>query len=107
TPTKSTTTTDIASAPTNSSSQGTIIPNTSQDVEELNPEQQHAQQQDDQAQLQTKIVVDNVLNAMLNGNTFLNLLAPPSTSATESSSSQYVDLSNMHMFYQPYPHEYL
>ncbi|GJR08913.1 retrovirus-related pol polyprotein from transposon TNT 1-94 [Tanacetum coccineum] len=28
------------------------------------------------------------------------------TSAVESSSSQYVDPSNMHTFYQPYPHEY-
>nr|GEW84244.1 ribonuclease H-like domain-containing protein [Tanacetum cinerariifolium] len=30
----------------------------------------------------------------------------PSTSAAESSSSQNVDPSNMHMFYQPYPHEF-
>ncbi|GJX34213.1 copia protein [Tanacetum coccineum] len=44
---------------------------------------------------------------MLDGNTFVNPFAPPSTSAAESSSSQYVDPSNMHTFYQPYPHEYL
>nr|GEX23896.1 uncharacterized mitochondrial protein AtMg00810-like [Tanacetum cinerariifolium] len=29
-----------------------------------------------------------------------------STNAAESSSSQYVDPSNMHTFYQPYPHEF-
>ncbi|GJY37618.1 retrovirus-related pol polyprotein from transposon TNT 1-94 [Tanacetum coccineum] len=44
---------------------------------------------------------------MLDGNMFANPFAPPSTSAPESSSSQYVDPSNMHRFYQPYPHEYL
>ncbi|GJY97203.1 retrovirus-related pol polyprotein from transposon TNT 1-94 [Tanacetum coccineum] len=43
---------------------------------------------------------------MLDGNTCVNPFAPPSTSAAESSSSQYVDPSNMHTFYQPYPHEY-
>ncbi|GKB18634.1 retrovirus-related pol polyprotein from transposon TNT 1-94 [Tanacetum coccineum] len=63
-------------------------------------------QQDDQAPLQTEIVANNVLNAMIDGNMFLNPFAPPSTSAAESSSSQYVDPSNMHTFYQPYPHEY-
>nr|GEU31372.1 retrovirus-related Pol polyprotein from transposon TNT 1-94 [Tanacetum cinerariifolium] len=44
---------------------------------------------------------------MLNGNTFVNPFATPSRSDAESSSSQYVDPSNMHTFYQPYPHEYL
>ncbi|GJU80065.1 integrase, catalytic region, zinc finger, CCHC-type containing protein [Tanacetum coccineum] len=78
-----------------------------QDVDELEPQQQHVQQQDNQAPLQPEIVVDNVSNAMLDGNTFVNPFAPPSTSSAESSSSQYVDPSNMHMFYQPYPHEYL
>ncbi|GJT71030.1 hypothetical protein Tco_1030316 [Tanacetum coccineum] len=82
------------------------IPNTSQDVDELEPEQQHVQQQDDQAQLQTETIADNVSNAMLDGNTFVNPFAPPSTSAAESTSSQYVDPSNMHTFYQPYPYEY-
>ncbi|GJS22714.1 hypothetical protein Tco_0451346 [Tanacetum coccineum] len=82
----STTTTDTASTPTNSSSQATNIPTTLQEP---------------------KIVADNVLNAMLDGNTFVNPFAPPSTSAVELSSSQYVDLLNMHTFYQPYPHEYL
>ncbi|GJU10386.1 retrovirus-related pol polyprotein from transposon TNT 1-94 [Tanacetum coccineum] len=83
------------------------IPNTSQDVDELESQQQHVQQQDNQAQLQPKIVANNVLNAMIDGNMFVNLFAPPSTSAAESSSLQYVDPSNMHTFYQPYPHEYL
>ncbi|GJX44487.1 retrovirus-related pol polyprotein from transposon TNT 1-94 [Tanacetum coccineum] len=43
---------------------------------------------------------------MLDGNWFVNPFATPSTSAIESSSSQYVDPSNMHTFYQPYPLEY-
>nr|GFA61412.1 Gag-Pol polyprotein [Tanacetum cinerariifolium] len=43
---------------------------------------------------------------MFDGNTFVNPFATPSTSAAESSSSQYVDPSNMHTFYQPYPYEY-
>ncbi|GKA13067.1 hypothetical protein Tco_0692613 [Tanacetum coccineum] len=51
TPTTSTTATYTASTPINSSSQATVIPNTSQDIDELEPEQQHVQQQDDQAQL--------------------------------------------------------
>ncbi|GJU73796.1 retrovirus-related pol polyprotein from transposon TNT 1-94 [Tanacetum coccineum] len=39
-------------------------------------------------------------------NTFVNPFATPSTSDAEPSSSQYVDPSNMHTFYQPYPHEF-
>ncbi|GJX23764.1 retrovirus-related pol polyprotein from transposon TNT 1-94 [Tanacetum coccineum] len=42
---------------------------------------------------------------MLDGNTFVNPFANPSTDSAESS-SHYVDLSNMHTFYQLYPHEY-
>nr|GEX33579.1 hypothetical protein [Tanacetum cinerariifolium] len=104
-----TTSTSIANStptPTNSSSQATIFPNTSQDVDELNSHQQHVQQQGNQAHLQSATVADNVLNALFDGNTFVNPFANPSTSAAESSSSQYVDLSNMHTFYQPYPHEF-
>nr|GFC47984.1 retrovirus-related Pol polyprotein from transposon TNT 1-94 [Tanacetum cinerariifolium] len=78
----STTIADIASIPTNSSSNGTNIPITSQDVDELNS------------------------NAMVDGNTFVNPFANSSTSAAASSSSQNVDPSNMHTFYQPYPHEF-
>ncbi|GKA29588.1 retrovirus-related pol polyprotein from transposon TNT 1-94 [Tanacetum coccineum] len=43
---------------------------------------------------------------MFDDNAFVNPFATPSTSAAESSSSQYVDPSNMHTFYQPYTHEY-
>ncbi|GJW28452.1 retrovirus-related pol polyprotein from transposon TNT 1-94 [Tanacetum coccineum] len=56
---------------------------------------------------QPEIVADNVANAMVDGNTFVILSAPPSTCVAESSSSQYVDSSNMHTFYQPYPYKYL
>nr|GFC20437.1 retrovirus-related Pol polyprotein from transposon TNT 1-94 [Tanacetum cinerariifolium] len=74
---------DTAPIPTNSSSLATNIPITSRDVDELNP------------------------NAMVDGNTFVNPFANPSTSAaTASSSQQNVDPSNMHTFYQPYPHEF-
>nr|GEZ89326.1 hypothetical protein [Tanacetum cinerariifolium] len=68
----------------NSSSHAANIPITSQDVDELNP------------------------NTMVDGNTFVNPFANPSTgvAAVASSSSQNVDPSNMHTFYQPYPHEF-
>nr|GEW24160.1 retrovirus-related Pol polyprotein from transposon TNT 1-94 [Tanacetum cinerariifolium] len=49
-----TTTVYTAPTPTNLSSQATNIPNTSQDVDELKPQQQHVQQQDNQASLQPK-----------------------------------------------------
>nr|GEW90101.1 hypothetical protein [Tanacetum cinerariifolium] len=71
-----------APTPTNSSSHATNIPITSQDVNELNP------------------------NDMFDGNTFINPFVNPSASAAVSSSSQNVDPSNMHTFYQPYPHEF-
>ncbi|GJZ77075.1 retrovirus-related pol polyprotein from transposon TNT 1-94 [Tanacetum coccineum] len=67
---------------------------------------QAPQQQDHEVLLQSKTVADNVPNAMFDENTFANPFATPSTNAAESSSSQYVDPSNMHTFYQPYPHEY-
>nr|GEZ59832.1 hypothetical protein [Tanacetum cinerariifolium] len=105
TPTTSTTTTYTTSTPTNSSPQAADIPNTSQDVDELQ-QPQHAQQQDNQAQLQTKTIADKMTNAMLDGNTFVNPFATPSTNGAESSSLQYFDPSNMHTFYQPYPNEY-
>ncbi|GJR83469.1 retrovirus-related pol polyprotein from transposon TNT 1-94 [Tanacetum coccineum] len=69
------------------------------DVDELETQQQHVQHQ-------LATIADNVPNAMFDGNTFVNPFATLSTSAAESSSSQYVDPSNMHTFYQPYPHEY-
>ncbi|GJZ21196.1 hypothetical protein Tco_0558235 [Tanacetum coccineum] len=61
--------------------------------------QQHGQHQ-------PATIADNVPNAMFDENTFVNPFATPSTSDAEPSSSQYVDPSNMHTFYQPYPHEY-
>ncbi|GJU27833.1 hypothetical protein Tco_1166454 [Tanacetum coccineum] len=75
------------------------IPNTLQDVDKLETQQQHVQHQ-------PVTIANNVPNAMFDDNTFVNPFATPSTSAAESSSSQYVDPSNMHTFYQPYPHEY-
>ncbi|GJS47424.1 putative ribonuclease H-like domain-containing protein [Tanacetum coccineum] len=89
TPTATTTTADTAPTPTNSSSQATNFPNTSQDVDELETQQQHVQHQ-------PATIADNVPNAMFDENTFVNPFATPSTSAAESSSSQYVDPSNMH-----------
>ncbi|GKD14822.1 hypothetical protein Tco_1199229, partial [Tanacetum coccineum] len=41
-------------------------------------------------------IAENVLNAMFDDNSFVNPFATPSTGAAESSSSQYVDPSNMH-----------
>nr|GEX46869.1 Gag-Pol polyprotein [Tanacetum cinerariifolium]GEX49079.1 Gag-Pol polyprotein [Tanacetum cinerariifolium] len=79
--TTSTSIANTAPTPSNSSFQATNIPINSQDVDELN------------------------LNAMVDGNTFVNPFTKSSTSAAESSSSQNVDPSNMHTFYQPYPHE--
>nr|GEV98545.1 retrovirus-related Pol polyprotein from transposon TNT 1-94 [Tanacetum cinerariifolium] len=82
TSTASTTIADIAPTPTNSSSLPTNIPITSQDVDELNS------------------------NTIVDGNTFFNPFVNSSTSTADSSSSQNVDPSNMHTFYQPYPHEF-
>nr|GFA24748.1 hypothetical protein [Tanacetum cinerariifolium] len=80
--TTSTTIADTAPIPTNSSSLATNIPITSQDVDEPNP------------------------NAMVDGNTFVNPFANSTTSAAASSSHQNVDPSNMHTFYQLFPHEF-
>nr|GEX64264.1 retrotransposon protein, putative, Ty1-copia subclass [Tanacetum cinerariifolium] len=82
------------------------FPSTSHDLDGLNLQQQHAPQQGTQASLQPETVADNVPNAMFNANSFVNPFATSSTSAAESSSSLYVDPSNMHTFYQPYPHEF-
>nr|GEW39239.1 retrovirus-related Pol polyprotein from transposon TNT 1-94 [Tanacetum cinerariifolium] len=80
--TASTTIADNIPIPINSSSLVTNIPSSSQDVDELNP------------------------NAMIDGNTFVNPFATSSLNATDTSSSQNVDSSNMHTFYQPYPHKF-
>ncbi|GJV41078.1 hypothetical protein Tco_1419518 [Tanacetum coccineum] len=70
------TTVDTASTLTNSSSQATNFPNTSQDVDELET-QQHVQHQ-------PTTIADNVPNAMFDENTFVNPFATLSTSAAES-----------------------
>ncbi|GKA94438.1 hypothetical protein Tco_0816476 [Tanacetum coccineum] len=98
TPTVTTTKTDTAPTPTNSSSPATNFPNTSQDVD-LETQQQPVHHQ-------PATIADNVPNTMFDENTFVNPFATSSTSAAESSSLQYVDPSNMHTFYQPYPHEF-
>nr|GFD43869.1 hypothetical protein [Tanacetum cinerariifolium] len=59
---------DTAPTPTHSSSQDENFPNTSQDVDGLNSQQQHAQQQGNRALLQSDNGADNVLNAMIDGN---------------------------------------
>nr|GEV21741.1 retrovirus-related Pol polyprotein from transposon TNT 1-94 [Tanacetum cinerariifolium] len=87
TSTTSTSIADTAPTPTNSSSQATNFPISSQDVEGLSLQQQQAQQQEPQASFQPKIVADNVSNAMFDANSFLNPFATSSTSAAESSSS--------------------
>nr|GEZ88138.1 retrovirus-related Pol polyprotein from transposon TNT 1-94 [Tanacetum cinerariifolium] len=79
TPMTSTTISDTASTPTNSSSQATNIPNTSQDIDGLETQEQHAQQQENQAPLQPKIVFNNSLNAMFDDNTFVNPFATITT----------------------------
>nr|GFA73063.1 Gag-Pol polyprotein [Tanacetum cinerariifolium] len=43
---------------------------------------------------------------MIDGNTFVNPFATSSSNTAETSSSQNVDPSNMHTFYQPYPYEF-
>ncbi|GJZ45442.1 retrovirus-related pol polyprotein from transposon TNT 1-94 [Tanacetum coccineum] len=79
---------DSTPTPTNSSSQATNCPISSQDVDELET-QQHGQHQ-------PATIADNVPNAMFDENMFVNPFATPSTSDAEPSSSQYVDPSNMH-----------
>nr|GFA11659.1 hypothetical protein [Tanacetum cinerariifolium] len=86
-PTTTTSIADTAPTPTNSSSQATIFPITSQDVDGLNSQQQHAQQQGNQAPIQPKTIADNVPNVMFDENSFVNPFATPSTRAVESSSS--------------------
>nr|GEU51747.1 putative ribonuclease H-like domain-containing protein [Tanacetum cinerariifolium] len=87
-----------APTPTNSSSEAANFPITSQDVDEISSQQQHAQQQGNQAPIQPETIAENVPNAMFDANTFVNPFATPSISVVESSSSQYVDPSNIHTF---------
>nr|GEV88187.1 putative ribonuclease H-like domain-containing protein [Tanacetum cinerariifolium] len=53
----------------------------------------------------TVSAVENVSNAVFEGGLFVNPFAIPSTDSVVSF-TQYVDPSNMHTFYQPYPHDY-
>ncbi|GJW60581.1 retrovirus-related pol polyprotein from transposon TNT 1-94 [Tanacetum coccineum] len=77
TPTTSTTTAVTAPTPTNSSYQATNILNTSQDVNELRTTDHNKSTiKDNQASLQREIVVDNVPNAMFDGDVFENFIAP-------------------------------
>nr|GEZ06845.1 hypothetical protein [Tanacetum cinerariifolium] len=55
--------------------------------------------------LPTASAADSVPNAVFEGDLFFNHFATPSTESVVSS-TQYVDPSNMHTFYQPYPHDY-
>nr|GEX88705.1 hypothetical protein [Tanacetum cinerariifolium] len=48
---------------------------------------------------------DDVPNVVFEGDLFVNPFATPSTESVVSS-TQYVDPSNMHTFYQPYPYDY-
>nr|GFB04831.1 hypothetical protein [Tanacetum cinerariifolium] len=80
--TASTSVAETTPIPTKSSSHATNILVTSQDVDALNQ------------------------NAMVDDNTFVNPFTNLSTSAVAASSSQNVDPSNMHTFYQPYPYEF-
>nr|GEY57369.1 copia protein [Tanacetum cinerariifolium] len=61
-----------------------------QDVDELNLQQQHVQQQGNQASLQPKTVAGNVLNAMFDTNTFVNPFATPSTSFIDADHPSHV-----------------
>nr|GEV20353.1 hypothetical protein [Tanacetum cinerariifolium] len=53
----------------------------------------------------TTSAADNVSNAVFEGDLFVNPFGTPSTESVVSS-TQYVNPSNMHTFYQPYPHNY-
>ncbi|GJV09858.1 retrovirus-related pol polyprotein from transposon TNT 1-94 [Tanacetum coccineum] len=78
--TATTTTADTAPTPTNSLSQATSIPSSSQNVDELKTQQQHGQPH-------PALITDNVPNAIFDDNSFVNPFATPSTSAAELSSS--------------------
>nr|GEW18768.1 hypothetical protein [Tanacetum cinerariifolium] len=97
-PTASMSIQDSALAPTNSLN----TPVFSHNVDA--PSQQHDQQQKNLTPSPTASV-DNVPNAVFEGDLFSNSFATPSSESVVSF-TQYVDPSNMHTFYQPYPHDY-
>nr|GEZ71274.1 retrovirus-related Pol polyprotein from transposon TNT 1-94 [Tanacetum cinerariifolium] len=90
---------DSTLAPTNSSN----TPVSSHNVDAQS--QQHAQQQGNHSLSPTTSAADDVSNAVFDGDLFVNPFATPSTESVVSS-TLYVDPSNMHTFYQPYPHNY-
>ncbi|GJZ20778.1 retrovirus-related pol polyprotein from transposon TNT 1-94, partial [Tanacetum coccineum] len=71
--------------------------NTSQDVTKLETQQT--------CSVITRRILTLFPNAMFDENTFVNPFATPSTSDAESSSSQYVNPSNMHTFTNSCPHK--
>nr|GEV74294.1 hypothetical protein [Tanacetum cinerariifolium] len=85
---------DSAPVPTNS----LINPVSSHNVDATS--QQHAQQQRNLTPSPTASAADNVLNAVFEGDLFVNPFGTPSTESVVSS-NQSVDPSNMHTFYQP------
>nr|GFA18781.1 retrovirus-related Pol polyprotein from transposon TNT 1-94 [Tanacetum cinerariifolium] len=62
-------------------------------------------QQRNHTQSPTASATDNVSNAGFEADLFVNPFGTPSTESVVSS-TQYVDPSNVHTFYQPYPHDY-
>nr|GEW44254.1 hypothetical protein [Tanacetum cinerariifolium] len=90
---------DSASAPTNSSNTSVSLHN----VDATSPP--HAQQQRNHSPSPTASAADNVLNAVFEGDLFINTFGTPSTESVVSF-TQYVDPSKIHTFYQLYPHDY-
>nr|GEZ32114.1 hypothetical protein [Tanacetum cinerariifolium] len=93
-PTASMSLQDSTPVPTNSSN--TSVSSHNADV----TSQQHAQQQRNLTLLPTASAADNVSNARFEEELFVNPFGTPSTEFVVSS-TQYVDPSNMHTFYQP------
>nr|GEX45447.1 hypothetical protein [Tanacetum cinerariifolium] len=89
------------SAPTPINSSNTLVSSRNVDAQS----QQHAQQQRNHTPSPTASAADNVPNAVFEGDLFVNPFATPSIESVLSS-TQYVDPSNMHTFYQPYLHDY-
>ncbi|GJV14732.1 retrovirus-related pol polyprotein from transposon TNT 1-94 [Tanacetum coccineum] len=83
TPMTSTTTADTAPTPTNSSSPGTSIPSTSQNVNEPGTQQQHGQPH-------PATIADNESNPMFDDNTFVNPFVTPSKSFIDADHPSHV-----------------
>nr|GEX34697.1 hypothetical protein [Tanacetum cinerariifolium] len=90
---------DFAQVPKNSSN----TPVSSHIVDATS--QQHDQQKRNLTPSPTASAAKNVPNAVFEGDLFVNPFGTPSTESVVSF-TQYVDPSNMHTFYQPYPHDY-